>query len=309
MSHDFRSKDHILDDLYDAEHEQRESEDDPEVFAGLSRSHPAEQRHRNQSDGLQIRDEVKNADEKSEEYGEREADDLESDGEQDAHAECDERLSAEVAVHAMFHVACEISNEGAVFLRDQMDPSVGDLLIVEEDEEEIEEDDEDDGDADDDGDGAREQRPGFGQHLFGDVDNVIDAEIRHDLVHVEMRLYEVDPFLRNEGNAAALERVGLQDLVEPCRLFRYRRNDERADAGDDQNHGDEGGEHGEYAHAEMEFILEKLHQRLHHIGQQPGDEKREQRITQDQYKVNDAACDEQSNDQTDCSVKCIGLIK
>ena len=64
----------------------------------------------------------------------------ESDAEQDTHAECHECLSAEIAVHAGLDVRGETKRHPLILFRKKCDPSVGNLLVIEQDKKEVEDD-------------------------------------------------------------------------------------------------------------------------------------------------------------------------
>ena len=69
--------------------------------------------------------------------GERKVDDEEADAEKHSDAQRHERLSAEIAVHAVFDVAGDFQHRRFVFLRNQAAHAVHEAVVIEQDEDEV----------------------------------------------------------------------------------------------------------------------------------------------------------------------------
>ena len=113
VAHDLGREIDVLYGLHDGEHCQGAEHDEPKALPGVGGLDHGEDDGGDEADELQVGDKVEQADEEAEADGHREVDDEKAYAEEDAHEQGDERLSAEVGVHAVLHVlhhhACEAS--------------------------------------------------------------------------------------------------------------------------------------------------------------------------------------------------------
>ena len=86
---------------------------------------------------MQIRHHVEQSDKHAHNDGERKVDDKEADAEEHSDAQRHERLSAEIAVHAVFDVAGDFQHRRFVFLRNQAAHAVHEAVVIEQDEDEV----------------------------------------------------------------------------------------------------------------------------------------------------------------------------
>ena len=137
LSHDFGCDDEVDDDLHDAENQYGGAEHCPEVLSCVGGFQHGEEGCRDECQCVEVWHEVHDADEDSQSDSHGETDDGKADAEKDTHGECHESLSADVVVEFALHVSHEFIPEGAVFLRENLDPVLGEVFVVEQDEEHI----------------------------------------------------------------------------------------------------------------------------------------------------------------------------
>ena len=141
LAHNLWCYHHINNDLYDSKDEERKTEYHPETLPGIERLESSEEGGRNESEGVEVWHEVENADKDAETYSHRESDDSEAYAEKNAHSEGNEALSAYVCVEGISRILCQFLPEMVRGLREDAYPVLGEILVVEQDEEHIEEHD------------------------------------------------------------------------------------------------------------------------------------------------------------------------
>lgn len=133
LVHDARNEDGFLYYLHHKHDDACRNEYPPEILSGVGCFHQSEKNHGNDGGDLQVGDDVEQSDKEPEADSHGEIDDEEPDAEEDAHAECYERLATEIITHAIFYIMGEFDNTLAVFLGNEFFPTVGQSLVIVED--------------------------------------------------------------------------------------------------------------------------------------------------------------------------------
>ena len=289
LAHHLGHDDAVLNDLHDAEDNHRQCQYEPEVLPRVGRLQQGEQHGGHQGYQLQVGDHVQQADEEAEADGHGEIDDEESDAEHHAHEEGHEGLAAEVAVHVHLHVGDDGLHKLAVLGGHELDPAVGDGLIVEQDEEDVEQDDERGEDAHHEADRVVDEAPNLGHEAAQGVAQVLFGEELLQVVGVDVLLDEVLHCAGDGGVAAALGEVLHEQVLQPHELLYDRGNKENPCRGEQQHDGEHGAQDGHHAVVHPQAVLVELHQRIEEVGHEPGDEEGEQHTAQvvDQVEESD----------------------
>ncbi len=164
--HDAWCEHPVLNGLNHAEDDGDGQQDAPEVLSCSVGFEQGEQDGGDDSDDLQVGNEVEHSDEEAKGYGEWEVDDEESDAEEHTHAHGDDGLSAKVAVHAFLQVEYHGSDGVSVGLGHEAEEPVGHGLVVVEDEEDVDDADERGDEADDGADAAAQKGEDLWHFLF-----------------------------------------------------------------------------------------------------------------------------------------------
>ncbi len=139
LAHYLWCHDHINDDLHNGEDEKGEAEDYPETLSGIERLKSCEESGRDEGEGVEIWHEVEDTDKDAETDSHWEVYDGEADAEEYAHGEGYEALSAHVCVEGVAGILCQFLPEVMGGLWEDAYPVLGEILVVEQDEEHIEE--------------------------------------------------------------------------------------------------------------------------------------------------------------------------
>ena len=137
LAHDFRSDNHIGDDLHNAEYADDQSEDKQKVLTSAGCLEHRQKGAGDESEGVKIGHEVEDADEDAHADGHGEIDDGEPDAEHDAHAQGHKALPTDVVVEFPGHVLAQVAPERALLHGEDPYPVFREILIVEQNEEHI----------------------------------------------------------------------------------------------------------------------------------------------------------------------------
>ena len=271
LAHDAWREVHVLDGLHDGKHGQRHEQDNPEVLPRLEALHEGQHDGGDEADELEVGHQVEDADEQAQADGHGEVDDEEPDGEEDAHDEGDERLAAEVGVHAVLHVVAQVLEEGAVGCWEQLYPAFGEAFVVDQDEEHVEEDDEDGEDAGYPAECLDDEVPDLDESRLHGVAHVVLLNELHDVVFVEEALDVGTQVFGDALLAQVLLGYGHDVLADFCCLLNDGGHDEHEQSHQGGHDQDEGHGDAEYAVAQSAAVLQEDDQGVDHVGQQPGD--------------------------------------
>ena len=304
VTHDARCQVHVLDGLHDGKDDESQQQDNPEVLSRLDAFHQGQDDGGDEANQLQIGHQIEKAYEQAQADGHRKVDDEETYREQNAHDEGYERLPTEVGIHAALHVFGQLGHKFALALWDELKPSVGDFLIVEQDEEHIEEDNEDREDAEYEAQRLVDEVPGLPQGVLQGIDDALLLDEFHDVVVVD----EVGDNLFCLFCNAALPQIFLSHrgyvFAYFCHLADEGRNDEVQNTSQCSEHEDECHDDAQDAVAQPATELEKTNKGINHIGQQPCNEEGQQHGTQVLDEQPDADQQNDNRHRTYEAVKC-----
>lgn len=305
LAHDTWRDDHVDDDLHDAEDEEGQTEDDPEVLPCVSCFHQSEEGRRDEGEGVEVWHEVEDSDEYAQTDGHWEVDDGESDAEEYAHDECNGALSADVAVELMLYVLGQGAPERSVFLWEYAYPVVGEILIVHEDEEHVEQDDERADDADDDAGRLAEDGEELRHGGLEDVGEVVALDVGLYLLLVF--LYPVLDVSGDVVGVGLVLHIAGGERSEPVELLEHRRDDEVEHACHDHEEENHGDDDAQGPCRDMQAMLHELDERIEQIGQEPCHEERQQDAAEgfDDEEHGQYACHDECPAYE--SVECDGL--
>ena len=274
LAHDARSEEHILDDLHDAEDGEGGKEETPEAAPLVGALDHGEGDGGYKANELEIRHHVEQTDEHAQADSHGEVDDEEADAEQHADAESDERLTAEVGAHATFDILGDAPAEVAVLGGDKFDPTLGDALVVEQDEEEIEQSGEDSEQSHEERDRAGDKVDELRERLAHALDDIVVLHERHPTVVGDIL---VDERLDSPTKFAVVGKfadIHQRDILEFHHLGNGGRDDEQEKTSEDGEDDEQADEDAQRATTEVATILEEAHHRIHHVGKNPRHEER-----------------------------------
>lgn len=301
--HHARYDEAVLNGLYNGEHRDGGRQNQPEVAARVRRFQDGEQDGGHEAYDLQVGNQVQQSDEHPQSDGERKVDDEEADAEQDTHAQRHERLSAEISVHALLHVVQQAGDEGAVFLRYQVNPAAGDAFVVQQDEDDVEQNQEDGEDAEQQADGLGQQRPQRGHRLLDGAHQAPLAEQLEDELRVDVLFQELGQRRGHVAVGDSAGEVGNHQVLHLAELLRHRRH-QQVEGGDaDQQQGEQRAEDGDDAALQLQPVLEEGDQRIHQVGDEPGDEEGQQHAAQTLQEHQRADDDNPDDDASDEAVE------
>ena len=137
LAHYLRRQHHVGDGLHDEEHADGRRKDYPEVLPRVGGLKQRQEYHGDEGQSVNVRYEAQNAYQYAEAYRHGEIDYRETYAEKNSYAQRHEALAADVAVHLALHVAYQLAPERAVLLREELDETRGQLLVVKKDEKEV----------------------------------------------------------------------------------------------------------------------------------------------------------------------------
>ena len=280
VPHDARYDEAVLYDLHHRKDHNGRGQNDPEVAARIGRLQYGKHDGRDEAHHLQVGNHVEQADEEAQTDSQREVDNQETDAEEDADTECHEGLSAEIAVHGLLYIGKQMHHMGAVFQRDEVNPPLGNALVVEQDEDHIEQNEQEGEEAEEQVDRLRQQLPDAWQALLQCRQEVLLMEQTAQVVRIDILPQEL---AQRTGHIAAIVRIreiGYQQVLHPAKLFEHGRNKEVENRSTYHQQREQRTEDGKNTHLHTQAILEEGDHGIDHIGNEPCDEEGEQHAAQ-----------------------------
>ena len=168
--------------------------------------------------------------------------------------------------------------EGARLLGEYLNPVVGEIFVVEQDEEHVEQGDERCNDADDQTGGVSEETEHLRHSLLQTISKVLAAE---ELLYC--LLVSLQPFLYGARYAIDVCRclyVLRDEASQLLELLYHGRDDEIDHQAYHGNDGNERDNDAQCSRGDMHTILHKLHGGVEQIGQEPGNEEGQQHVAE-----------------------------
>lgn len=309
LSHDFGCEIHVLYELDYNENNAGTEQDDPEVVSGFRGLEECQQNGGQEGDELEIGHQIEQADKQAQTHGKGEVYDEEADAEQYAHKEGNERLAAEIGVHAVLYVLNQRYGKGALAGGNEVGPPVANQLIVEQYKEGIEQDDKASHHTHGYVDGAGDEVPELQQDVLHQLGEVALLGQLRDGVAVYIPFNEAVGIFCDVLVADGLVHYDVEQAVDLAELLYGGGYHKHQQAGDDREHHKQGRHNAEDAAAKPCLVLQEAHQRIEHIGQQPCHKEWYQHCTETAHHEDGQYDDGHYNQTADKEVEGDSLVQ